>query len=316
MQKKLTNLPCSDYYTIKDPEIIHFYKSNSSINFDKSQQLLIELLKNYYQKDDQKDDIYVNNASDKESKCFAKLSSQFCTIAGAKNTITKEISLEVILNKINPLSEVNPNLDASICGDYIIILNSNKKSIIVEHKISEINISSDVTKLFVESCKNQKSNGIFISQNSGIIGKNLFDIEFVESNVIVYIHNADYNEATIRMAFVVIDKISEKINMLNTDNKNILMSDESLCKIQNEYNQFIEQKEQLQNNIKMSQTQLIHQINNMKLLNLNDYLSMKSVQKSDKIYLYKCDLCNFYTSNTLKGMAAHKRGCKKKHHVN
>ena len=118
------------------------------------------------------------------------------------------------------------------------------------------------------------------------------------------------------MAFVVIDKISEKINMLNTDNKNIIISDESLCKIQNEYNQFIEQKEQLQNNIKMSQVQLIHQINNMKLLNLNDYLSVKSVQKSDKIYLYKCDLCNFYTSNTLKGMAAHKRGCKKKHHVN
>lgn len=312
MQKKLSNIHCPDCYTISDPDIIHFYKSNSSINFDNAQQLLVELLKNYYQKDD----ISVNNIlSDKESKCFAELSSKFDTIVDAKNTITKEINLEVILNKINPLSEVKSNLDTSICWDYI-ILNPNKKSIIVENKISEINISPAVTKLFVESCKNQKSNGIFISQNSGIIGKNLFDIEFVESNIIVYIHNADYNEATIKMAFVVIDKISEKINMLNTDNKNILISDESLCKIQNEYNQFIEQKEQLQTNIKMSQIQLIHQINNMKLLNLNDYLSVKSVQKSDKIYLYKCDLCNFYTSNTLKGMAAHKRGCKKKHHVN
>jgi hypothetical protein len=314
MQQKTQDLYCSDCYAITDPELVHFYKSNSSINFDKAQQLLVDLLKNYYQTDDQyafKD----NLPTDKDSKCFAKLSSQFCSIAGAQNTITKEINLEVILNKINPLSEVKSNLNASICGDYI-VLNPNKKAIIVENKISEINISPDVTKLFVESCKTQKSNGIFISQNSGIIGKNLFDIEFVETNVIVYIHNADYNETTIKMAFVVIDKISEKINMLNTDNKNIIISDESLCKIQNEYNQFIEQKEQLQNNIKMSQIQLIHQINNMKLLNLNDYLSVKAVQKSDKIYLYKCDLCNFYTSNTLKGMAAHKRGCKKNHHVN
>ena len=311
MIKQKSQLTNSDCYTITDPELVHFYKSNSSIKFDNAQQLLVELLKKYYQKDDN-----VNNVpTDKESKCFEKLSSQFCSIAGEKFPITKEINLEVILNKINPLSEVKSNLDASICGDYI-VLNPNKKDIIVENKISEINISPDVTKLFVESCKTQKSNGIFISQNSGIIGKNLFDIEFVESNIIVYIHNADYNEATIQMAFVVIDKISEKINMLNTDNKNIIISDESLCKIQNEYNQYIEQKEQLQNNIKMSQVQLIHQINNMKLLNLNDYLSVKSVQKSDKIYLYKCDLCNFYTSNTLKGMAAHKRGCKKKHHAN
>ena len=44
---------------------------------------------------------------------------------------------------------------------------------------------------------------------------------------------------------------------------------------------------------------------------INKYLISKSFS-NETVGLHKCNLCNFYTSNTLKGLAAHKRGCKKK----
>ena len=52
MIKQKPHLTNSDCYTITDPELVYFYKSNSSIKFDKAQQLLVELLKKYYQKND------------------------------------------------------------------------------------------------------------------------------------------------------------------------------------------------------------------------------------------------------------------------
>ena len=86
------------------------------------------------------------------------------------------------------------------------------------------------------------------------------------------------------------------------------VSEDALKQIKNEYQQFISDKSEIQSSIK----HINKKVDNIKFNNLSEYLADHYTQV-DKPKLYKCTLCDLYTSNTLKGMAAHKRGCKKKH---
>ena len=68
----------------------------------------------------------------------------------------------------------------------------------------------------------------------------------------------------------------------------------------------------MQKYVKMNHIQILNQVDSIKFSNLNTYLSTQ-FDNTEKKGIHKCNLCSYYTSNTLKGMAAHKRGCKKKH---
>lgn len=289
----------SVFVELKNPQTVEFYNENPSFDFEEANVLLIKILKNY------KPIVPIENTQIENIQIEPKNSIQNISQIIPPNTQ----NLEQLLNKISPTSEIMNNMNNEICGDYIVIT-PNKHNIIIENKINKINISSTVVNNFVNSCKTHKSNGILMSQHSGITGKQNFDIDFIDSNVIIYMHHTEYNEEKIQLAIEIIHKIHNKISILNEIN-NISIPPNVLCEIKNEYQHFVSVKEEIKSNIKSSQGLIIQQIDNMKLLNLDEYLSTKFTQ-IDKKYLHKCNLCNFYTSNTLKGMAAHKRGCKKK----
>ena len=80
--------------------------------------------------------------------------------------------------------------------------------------------------------------------------------------------------------------------------------------INREYNSFINHKEAISNTIKESQKKILSQIDDLKFPALDKFLSTKysSIQKQGFI----CNLCNSFTVSTLKGLAAHKRGCSRK----
>jgi hypothetical protein len=80
-----------------------------------------------------------------------------------------------------------------------------------------------------------------------------------------------------------------------------------------EYNLYVHNNEILIDNIKKNNQLLIQHFHNNKLSCLENFLlkNIDSVGFTKK--KYQCDLCMHYFSNTKKGIAAHKRGCKKKH---
>ena len=288
----------TDFIKLHNPKIVEFYESHPFIDYEKANILLVDMFKNCIH--------YEPTQNSKNNTNNDNITTNTATHIMPNVTFVKEYkepqNLEMILNKLNPTAEVLNNTDNNIIGDYIIVS---------PNKIVETNVKPCIINMFANSCKAQKANGILMSQHTGITGKQNFEIDFIDSNVIIYIHCAEYNEEKIQMAFEIMNKLHNKIKLLNTDNNNSISSD-VLHEIKNEYQQLVAQKSELQNNIKNNLTQIIHQRDNMNLSNLGDYLSTKFTQMEKK-YLYKCNLCNFYTSNTLKGMAAHKRGCKKKH---
>lgn len=300
--------------TLRSHKTIEFYHAYPAIDPEKVNTFIIEMLQNcLHNKPSDTIGKTAHTTSD-DTKLTDIICAPYKDIYNniVDNGVHGENMLENILNKLNPTMEVIKNTDATIHGDFI-IKNASRPDVIIENKIADVNVSNTVVNYFIETCKLQKANGVFISQHSGIIGKKNLEVDFVGCNIIVYISNVDYNEDKIQIALDVIDKLFDKIKMINVDN-NVTISNDILNEIKQEYQHFTRNKEDLHNYIKNTHSQIINKIGNINLLNTGEFLSTKFTQV-DIPKKHTCDLCKMYTSNTLKGMAAHKRGCKKKTHL-
>ena len=63
-------------------------------------------------------------------------------------------------------------------------------------------VKKDEVDKFIRDISKNEYNGIFISQHSGIVGKNNFQIDIHDKHILIYIHSCDYD----------IDKITETEN--------------------------------------------------------------------------------------------------------
>ena len=299
---------------ILNPKIKDFCSKNP-IYFEKANLMLIDLFNLAL---DSKNLTPISNVSEdnfNENQVLLKnkfiIANDFKNIH--KNLICGEDSedkVELILNKLNPFDEVIPNTDENLFCDFI-ITKKDSPNINIQTKNTKTNIKIGEIEYFVKSCKETKCNGILMSQHTGITGKNNFEIDIIDSNIIIFIHCVDYSEEKIKLGLDIIDQVYNKIKFLNMGNE-ITISKEILNEINKEYHVFISQKDDLNKSIKDCQVKILNQLDDIKFNNLNKYLSTKFFT-ADKIGIHKCNLCNLYTSNTLKGMAAHKRGCKKKY---
>jgi hypothetical protein len=278
--------------SISNSKIKEFYDCNPTINFEDINLLMIELLeKNIV------DEMFTN-------EIIKNLLSNNMTMSeGEKN-------MEIILSSICPTDKIIKNTNMLIHCDFI-LKRQNKPRIIIENKESFTNIDTEVTDFFIESLKEQNCCGIFISQHSGIINKQNFKIEIYNGNILVYISNCKYNSEKIKNSIELIYTLHEKLQLFNNE-INPIISSSLLSEINNEYQMFLTYKESVIKFIKENNNTIIKQIENFKFDVLDKYLSTKFVDKQKNCTLHKCNLCNVYSSKTLKGIAAHKKGCIKK----
>jgi hypothetical protein len=96
---------------------------------------------------------------------------------------------------------------------------------------------------------------------------------------------------------------------MTPDNKYSIPKD-VLEAINREYQSFISQKETITTFVKETNRKLLAQLEEFTFPQLDMYLLTKF--SSCKKQGYTCDLCNQFTVGTLKGLAAHKRGCNRK----
>jgi hypothetical protein len=105
-----------------------------------------------------------------------------------------------------------------------------------------------------------------------------------------------------------IDKLYNIIN-----EQNMIITTDIITNINMEYVTFINHKDHMTNIIKSFTTTLLKEIELFDFPILQEKLLINSdnIPQKNK---YICDICKIYTSYKLKGIAAHKKGCKKKFH--
>ena len=189
-----------------------------------------------------------------------------------------------------------------------------KPDILIQNYELDTNVSSDEMASFMNVLSDENKCGIMVSQYSGISNKNDFQIEFHTNNVIIFVHNSEYSNHKIEAAVNIIDHLYFKLHQFNKTgiNDDFTIPKDILETINNEYQMFMTQKLAVIDVLKESQKKVIAQVDEIKFPSLDKYLSGKYSAPIIKTGL-KCDICKCYSANNLKALAAHKRGCMRKH---
>jgi hypothetical protein len=218
-----------------------------------------------------------------------------------------EEKLILLLNKIYPNAEIIDCSNQAKHGD-ILMKRNLKKNILFENKNHSRNVPKDEVLKFIRDCDEQNCSGVMLSQQTGISNKNDFQIDIQNNNVLIYIHNCEYDEFKIQSCVSLIDHLTEILSQIKKDKNNNIISDEILLEINQEFQTFLNQKETLVNFIKDTNKKIINQITDLELPSLHKLLSTKYA--STKTLDLKCDLCNKFTGINSKSLSAHKNKCK------
>lgn len=219
-----------------------------------------------------------------------------------------EQNLCSILTSMYPSAEIHDTTGIKASGDFI-LRRLDKPTILIENKEYKANIDKEEVSKFIRDVDTQNTNGIFLSQYSGITFKQNYQIDIHKGNILIYVQNCEYSSDRIRNAIDIIDNLSGKIQELNTDDSNNIPK-ELLDDINMEYQSFLSQKEVLITCMKECHKKMSSQVDEMKMPSLDKYLETKYA--SVKKHIFSCDICNKFVGTSKQSISAHKRGCKNK----
>ena len=216
-----------------------------------------------------------------------------------------EDKLYTILNSLFPAADIENTSGKSKHGDFI-LKRLNMIDILFENKQYVNNVPKDEVMKFIRDCDENNYSGIMISNTSGIATKNNFQIDIHDKNILIYLHNAHYNEDVINTAVNLVDYLSKALSNIEPSKFNPLTDDELLC-INQEFQTFLNQKETLINYIRDTNKRVIQQIIDIELPSLHKYLSSKFA--TTKTLDLKCNICDKFTGKNNKSLASHKKTC-------
>ena len=217
--------------------------------------------------------------------------------------------LSNLLTKLYSSSEIQTKNNA---GGLIVLKRQGRPNIIIENRDIDTNVTADEVQSFTLSVDDYNCNGLLISQQSGISTKKNYQIEIHNNNVIVYVHQAEYNTSNIAAAVDIIDQLSIKIRQFkHSGGDDCTVPKDVMDAINNEYQLFLSQKNAVIEVFKESQKKVLAQVDEIRFPILDKFLSTKYSAPIQKPGL-KCDLCKSFSANNLKALAAHKRGCIRK----
>ena len=278
--------------SINNKRINDFYYNNN-LNFELFNILLIDILEKIQ-------DISVSNLQE-------FLEKKSCS--NTKNTEQQpnmNIFSDIVKNQYENSSQII-NEEKS----QIIFTQNNIKILLYSLDTYDLNITNDTITQFINDCENNKSCGILFSQHSGIINKNDYEIQILNKNVILYIHNTKYNPAKIKMGITIVTSIKTQIDLFLTKGENNSISNEILDSINNEYLVFKNKKEGILKSIKENNEIMEKMLDKLNLPNLESYLSSNysSNEITDKIQIICCQYCKKIVK---KSILQHYRNCKSK----
>lgn len=193
-----------------------------------------------------------------------------------------------------------------------ILSRDDKPTICIQQlQIKERNINTDEIARFLQMTKEKNVHGILVSQYTGITSKPNLYIDIYHNRVYIYVHSLDYSPEKLQSAIDIVDTISTKLTDFNNSvDQKYTVPKEVLDEINREYQSFIVQKETIMSTMKESYKKILMQIEELRFISLDKFLSTRYSYFKKQGYI--CSLCNTFSVSTLKGLAAHKRGCSRK----
>jgi len=275
---------------ITNTKIVNFYNSHPNINIDEINLYFISIIDKFSSENKELTSSTILSNIPRENFDKIQIQPYFMSI----------------LSKIYPTAEIIDN------KDFMFIKRMQKSKILLKNFDINVNVSNEEVDLFNNFIDKENCCGIILSQKSGISNKNHYQIDIRNRNIIVYLHNANYSQNMITSAIDIIDNLYVKIKEFSKEyDENYKIPKEVLDVVNSEYQLFINQKNIITDMVKEYSKKLLAQIDECRFSCLGTFLSEKYCRPVQNIG-FNCTLCNNYSANNLKALAAHKRGCIRK----
>lgn len=229
-------------------------------------------------------------------------------VSAKKGEFSEQI-LQGVLCSMFPKDEIiNVTREGDKKCDFQLI-RENKPNILIENKDYEtMNVPKHEVHKFITNIIDNNMCGIMISQRSGITNKSDFEIEFHNNLVLIYLHKVNYDSNKIQIALDIIDNLYPKLTELYINNKFVITNDQ-INKINDEYIEFIKQRNEIINDINVMLISTIDKIKKLEITSINNILCNNfSNTKLKNKQSFNCKICNKgFTSN--RALSNHNRIC-------
>ena len=194
-------------------------------------------------------------------------------------------------------------------GDFM-LERKDKTRILIENKDYNRSVPTEEVNKFIRDIETQKGCcGLFLSQSSGICGKESFEIQVHDSCVLLYIHNVSNDADKIKIGIEIIDHFKEMLDNLDQGTEVDTISKEVVKEINDEYKAWVSTKTNMLKGIKEFHESMKKQLDTMNIPSLEKYLSTRFTPVTNGI-IY-CQYCEYPCKNK-QSHSAHLRGCIKK----
>jgi len=225
-----------------------------------------------------------------------------------KGTVSEHITYNILLT-LFPCAQIDHVGDTKEMGDIILIRNGKPK-ILIENKDHESsNVPKQDVEKFIRDCDIQKCCGIMLAQNRGIANKRNFEIQINNGNVLLYVHEVNFDVDKIKTSIEIVEQFKFKLDEININNdNNYVIEHDTLEEINKEFNSYILQKHTMLKLIRDFNEKMNLSVNDLKMPCIEKFLSNNfatSSTQGDKI----CKYCEKYIP---KSMSSHHRYCSSK----
>lgn len=206
-----------------------------------------------------------------------------------------ELKLAEIISREFPTFELSDTRAENMNGDFILHIHEGTPILIETKEYDYTSVPKKEVDKFIRDIRNMKYNGIMFSHNSGITGKNDYQLDVDENKVLLYIHNTNYDPIKIRNAINIVISLGNIINTREKKDNNYIIGEDVLKKINSEFDILMATKSRLIDNLKEYYKKSMFELQKINSVELEETLS-KYFCRTTK---FQCKYCNKMWHNTM-----------------
>lgn len=314
--------------TLTDPKIIKFFQQNLTLDPNQTVSKMISIYEMISSQNNSKVMYEIESTSDENLKHHLSntiyennlaVLTQLSTLTNQILPITEnmeklmsrnanssikgrdgEIQLEYILNRLFPSAEIINNSKISQASDFLLKF-ENQSDIIIETKEYSKNVPKTEVEKFERDLQVRQLSGIFFSHNSGICNKKDFQLDFIDKQVFIYVHNCNYDPIKIELAVKIIHIWDKKIKefMIDKPDYSLVLNNLQFNLVKTEFELFFKNKTDTILLMQNFNAQMIPKLNSMDFPFLATLFNKKKsntetiTATESKIVEIPCPHCSF-----------------------
>lgn len=216
-----------------------------------------------------------------------------------------EKQLGSLLVELFPTAEIVNTTGHTASGDFL-VKRQGKPDLMVENKTYTRNVDRvEVDKFVRDVLAHGKCCGLFLSQRTGIVGKEDFEIDVQDGNVFLYAHAVDMDPARVRAAVTIIDMLAARLAAIveTEGDTGIAVPRPVLDDINAQYRAFEKKRTELLAAVKEHSKTMLALVGSMELPALTAYLAGSYLVERS---VAKCGVCGLVCAGQ-RGLVTHMR---------